>query len=102
MRGVEMPQGAVSIARENRDRGVLMPLAIFAAEIIFECAVPGTKESQPVPASRTSVGVQSGSIGGCDDGKVKILSEVMGYPVRSVEPDSAHWARLGLPFPVHQ
>jgi hypothetical protein len=102
MRGVEVAQGAVSVARENGDGGVLVPFAVFAAEVMLERALPSTEEAQLVPASRASVCAQSGDIGGRDDGEVEILSEVMGYAVGAIEPGSAHRARLGLPFSVHQ
>src|ERR1700693_1416021 len=101
MRGVEVAQGARSVARENRNRGVLMPFAVFAAEVILEGVAAGAEESQLVPAALTSVGAQGGDIGGRDNGKVEILSEVMGDAVGAVEPGSAHWAGLGLPFSVH-
>ncbi len=102
MRGVEVTQGTIGVARENGNGGVLIPFAVFAAEVILERVVAGTEEPQLVPASRTGVGAQSGDIGGRNDAKVEILSEVMGYSVGAVEPGSAHWARVALPFSVHQ
>src|SRR5207244_9609288 len=81
MRGVEVAQGAVGVAGENGNGGVLAPFEVFAAEVVFEGAVAGAEEAQLVPAARASVGAQSGEIGGGDDGEVEILSEVMGDAV---------------------
>ena len=99
---VEVAQSAVGVARENGNGGVLMPFAVFAAEVVLEGAVAAAEEAQPVPAARASVRAQSGHIGGGDDGEVKILSEVMGHAVGAVDPGGAHWASLGLPLSVHQ
>ena len=97
-----MAQGAVSVAGENRNGGVLTSFAVFAAEVVFEGAVSGAEEAQLVPASRARVGAQSGEIGGGDDGEVEILSEVMSDAIGAVEPGGAHGARLGLPLSVHK
>jgi hypothetical protein len=102
MRGVEMVQGAVAIAGENGNGGVLLTFGIFAAQVVFECAVTGAKQAQLVPAARASVGAQSGEIGCGHHGEVQILGEVMGYAVGAVAPRGAHGARLGLPLSVHQ
>src|SRR6516164_4201451 len=101
MRGVEVAQGAVGIAGENGNGGVLTPFAVFAAEVVLEGAVAGAEEAQLVPAARASVGAQRGEISGSDDGEVEILSEVMGHAVGAIEPGGAHGARpsqqAGLP-----
>ncbi len=102
MRGIEVAQGAVGVAGENRNGGVLASFAVFAAEVVLECAVSGAQEAQLVPASGASVGAQSGEIGGGDDGEVEILSEVMSDTVGGVEPGGAHGARFGLPLSVHK
>ena len=102
MRGVEVAHGAVGVAGENGNGGVLAAFVVFAAQVVLEGAIAGAEEAQLVPASRASVGAQSGEIGGSDHGEVEILSEVMGHAVRAVEPGGAHGARLGLPFSVHE
>jgi hypothetical protein len=60
------------------------------------------KEAQHVPAPLASVGAQSREIGGSDNSRVKILSEMVGDTIRTVEPGSAHGASLGLPFSEHE
>ena len=102
MRGVEVAQGAVGVAGENGNGGVLTPFAVFAAEVVLEGAVAGAEEAQLVPAARASVGAQSGEISGSDDGEVEILSEVVGHAVGAVEPGGAHGARLRLALSVHE
>jgi len=52
MRGVEVAQGAVGIAGENGNSGVLMPFAVFAAQVVLEGAIAGAEEAQLVPAAR--------------------------------------------------
>ena len=52
MRGVEVAQGAVGIAGENGNGGVLTPFAVFATEVVLEGAVAGAEEAQLVPAAR--------------------------------------------------
>src|ERR1700688_3876414 len=39
MRGIEVTQGAVGVAGENRNSGVLTSFAVFAAEVVLEGAV---------------------------------------------------------------
>ncbi len=68
MRGVEVAQGAVSVAGKNGNGRVLMPFAVFSAEVILESVAAGAEETQLVPASRTSEGAQSGDISGRDNG----------------------------------
>jgi len=60
MRGIEVAQGAVSVVRENRNGRILMPFAVFAAEVELKGAVGGAEEAQLVPATRASVGAESG------------------------------------------
>src|ERR1700730_11462947 len=98
MRSIEVAQDAVGVAGENRNGGVLTSFAVFAAEVVLEGAVSGAQEAQLVPASRASVGAQSGKVGGGYDGEVEILSEVMGHAVGAVDPGGAHGARFGLPL----
>src|SRR5579859_6014618 len=102
MRGIEVAQGAVGVAGENRNRGVLTSFAVFAAKVVLEGAVSGADEAQLIPASYASVGSQSGEIGGGNDREVKILSEVVSDAVGGVDPGGAHGARFGLPLSVHK
>src|SRR5207302_5633205 len=81
---------------------VLTSLAVFAAQVVLEGAVAGAEQAQLVPASRASVGAQSGQIGGGGDSEVEILREVMGDAVKAVEPGGAHRASLGLLLSVHE
>ena len=55
--------------------------------------------SQPRCAS---VGAQRGEISGSDHSEVKILSEMMGDAISTVEPGGAHRARLGLLLSEHE
>ena len=41
MRRVEMVNGAVAVPIENRDRRILIALAVFASKIVFERAISG-------------------------------------------------------------
>jgi len=102
MRGVEVAQGAVGIAGENGNSGVLMPFAVFAAQVVLEGAIAGAEEAQLVPAARASVIAESGEIGGGDHGEVEILSQVMRNAVGAVEPGGAHGARFGVSPPIHK
>ena len=52
---VEVAKGAVVVSSENRDRRVLIPLAVFAAKIVFERIVATTQEPQLMPAARVRV-----------------------------------------------
>src|SRR5882724_8176633 len=45
MTTVKMAQRAVTVSCENRNRGVLMSFAIFAAKIIFKSAVTGAQQT---------------------------------------------------------
>ena len=48
MRGIEVAKGAVGVAGENGDGGILRSFAVFAAEVVFECAVGGAEKAQRV------------------------------------------------------
>jgi hypothetical protein len=48
------------------------------------------------------VGAQSREIGGSENSEVKILREMMGDPISTVEPGGAHRASLSLPFSEHE
>src|SRR5215472_12537947 len=52
MRGVEVAEGAVGVAGENGNGGVLTPFAVFAPEVVLEGAVAGAEDAQLVPAAR--------------------------------------------------
>jgi hypothetical protein len=41
MRGVAMLNGAMAILNEDRNRGILLALRVFASQIVFERAVSG-------------------------------------------------------------
>jgi len=45
MRGVEVARGDVSVGRENGNRGVLMPFAVFAAQVILESVAAGAEQT---------------------------------------------------------
>src|SRR5438552_10302301 len=48
------------------------------------------------------MGAQSREIGGSDNSEVKILSEMMGDTISTVEPGGAHGASLSLAFVEHE
>ena len=52
---VEAAKGAVVVSIENRDRRVLIPLAVFAAKVVFERIVATTQAPQLMPAARVRV-----------------------------------------------
>src|SRR5207245_9580266 len=54
MAAVKMPQRAVTVSGENRDRRILLSFAIFAAEIVLESAVACAEQAQSVPDSFAS------------------------------------------------
>src|SRR5438874_3468074 len=97
-----MAYGAVGVAGENGNGGVLMAFAVLAAQVVLESAVAGAQEAQPVPAARSSVRADRGDISGSVDGEVNILSKMMGNAVGAVEPGGAHGAGFGLPLSVHE
>ena len=45
MATVKMAQGAITVSRKNRNSGVLMSFAIFAAEIVFKSALAGAQQT---------------------------------------------------------
>src|SRR4029434_8446653 len=59
MRRIKVAQGAVSVAGENGNGRVLMPFAVFAAEVVLEAAAPGAEQAQLVPAASASVSAES-------------------------------------------
>jgi hypothetical protein len=58
---VEVAKGAVVVSSENRNRRVLIPLAVFAAKIVFERIVATTQEPESMPAARACVRSAIGS-----------------------------------------
>src|SRR5437588_8416254 len=62
MRTIEMAQGAIGVAGEDGDGGVLMPVAVLAAQVVLESAVAGAEKAQPLPAALSGVCAQSGEI----------------------------------------
>lgn len=86
MRTIEMVHGAVGVAGENGNGGVLMPFAVLAAQIVLESAVAGAEQAQLVSATRAGVRAHRGDIRGRDHGEVQILSEMMGHAIGAVEP----------------
>src|SRR5689334_1817871 len=79
-----------------------MPFAVFTAQVVFESAVAGAKQAQFVPTALASIGAQSREISSSHHSEVKILGEMMGNTIRTVEPRGAHGASLGLLFPEHE
>ena len=50
MRGVEVAQGAVGVAVEDGNGGVLTPFAVFATEVVLDVLLPALRRrslSQP-------------------------------------------------------
>src|SRR5213080_5210281 len=76
MRRVEMAKRAIAVPRENRYCRILIPLAVFAAEVVLECIATATQEPQSVPPTASRVRTQGRRIGGGNDGNVDVLSEV--------------------------
>ena len=44
MRGVEVPDSAVSVTSEDGNSGILIAVAVFATEVELECAVAGAEK----------------------------------------------------------
>src|ERR1700677_4608648 len=97
-----MAEGAVRVASEYGDFGILVAFAVFAADIVFESARAGGEEAEFVPATRASVRAQRGEVGCGYDGEVHVLGEVDGVAVEAVNQAGAHGAGLGLALSVHQ
>ena len=55
MATVKMPQRAVTVSRENRNRRVLMSRRVFTAEIVLERAVSRAQKTESVPTSISRV-----------------------------------------------
>src|SRR5690242_360689 len=51
MTGIKMSQRSILVSREHRNRRVLMPFRIFAAEIVFKATVAGAQQTQFVPTA---------------------------------------------------
>src|SRR5688500_13545669 len=49
MNRVEVAKGSVSISSENGNGRILISLAVFAAEIVFERVGAATQQPEPVP-----------------------------------------------------
>src|SRR5262249_11354343 len=77
-------------------------LPVFASKIVFERAISGTQETQPVPATIAGVRSQGREIGCRDNREVDVLGNVVSDSVYAVDPSSAHRTRLDLTFSVHQ
>src|SRR6185503_17778612 len=92
----------VTLFREDRDRRILTPFLVFAAEIIFKRAGAGGKQSQLVPASIARIRTQHGRIGCGNDGKLNVLGDVMSDAIVAIDPGSAHWASSRLLLPKHE
>ena len=99
---VEVAQRADTVPTEYGYRRILVPLAVFAAQIVLERAGAATQESQPVPASRAAMLSQGWRIGRSNNGDVNILGEVMSHTVQAVYKKCAHRARAGLLLSVHE
>ena len=86
MSRVEVTKGAVIVPSEDRDRRVLIPLAVFASEIVFERIGATTQEPQVVPASPARVRSQRHRIGRGNNGNIDILGQVMSDTIPAVDP----------------
>src|SRR5207245_9333071 len=102
MAAVKVPQRAVTVSGENRDRRILLSFAIFAAEIVLESAVAGAEQAQSVPASFASPRAQRRWISRSHNCQIDILGDVMSYAIKGIDPGSAHRARSGLLLPKHE
>ena len=56
MRAVEVAEGAVGVAGENGNGGVLTPFAVFAAEVVLEGAIASAQEAPRARAWTRRVG----------------------------------------------
>ena len=102
MAGIGMTDRAVLVLRKNGYRRILIPVFVFATEIVLKCARSGTQESQPVPAARASMASQAYRIRCSNDRQIEVLSEVMRDAIEAVDPRRAHWAWLCLFLAVHE
>lgn len=100
MRCVEMVNGPVRITGEDRNRGILIAVAIFTSEIVLERAISGAQQTQPAPATGARVRSQGRRIGCGDDREIDLLGNVLSDAVYAIDPCGAHRTRLGLTFPV--
>src|SRR5919108_2120569 len=94
--GVNMSESAVAIAREDRDGRVLVALRVLAAKVVFEGAVPATKQPKVAPPSIASMLAQGRWICGGSDDEVDVLGEMKTDAVVAVDPHRAHRAGAGL------
>src|ERR1041385_7155717 len=95
MRCVEMVNDTVPIPRENRNRRVLVPLTIFTAQIVFECAISCAQKTQSVPSSISPVRPESRQLSGGYDREIDVLRHMRRDSIHPVNPRGAHWARFG-------
>src|SRR5215204_4568931 len=102
MAGIRMTDRIVTVLRENRYRGVLIPFFILTAEVVLKCARAGTQKSQPVPTACAGMASQTHGIGRSDDRQIEVLSEMMRHAIESVDPGSAHRAGGYLLFAEHE
>src|SRR5690349_125879 len=102
MAGIGMTDRAVIVLRKNGYRRILIPVFVFATQIVLERARTGTQESQSVPAPRASILAQAYWISCSNDRQIEVLSEVMRNAIEAVDPRRAHRAGCRLSFSEHE
>src|SRR6478672_11417502 len=98
MAGIGMTARSVIVPRKNGYRRILIPVLVFAAEIVLERARTGAQKSQPVPAACASMASQAYRIRCSHDRQIEVLSEVMRNGIETVDPCRAHRAWFRLSF----
>ena len=102
MAGIGMTDRALIVLRKNGYRRILIPVFVFATEIVLKRARTGTQESQPVPAARASMASQVCWISCSNDRQIEVLSEVIRNAIEAVDPRRAHRAWFRLSFSEHE
>src|SRR5438034_7226690 len=102
MRGVDVAERAVTVAREDRDGRILAAVGVLAAQVVLERAGSTTEQPKVVPSPVARVLAQGGRIGSGGDDEVDVLRQMMSDAVEAVDPHRAHGAGIRLLLAVHQ
>src|SRR5262245_20157629 len=90
---IEVANGALVVLGKNRHCRILVPLAIFAAQVVFEGVVAAAQKPEVIPTPLACVSPQRRGISSRDDRKIRVLPHVMSYAIPAVDKQSTHGAR---------